>query len=258
MRKFLIAFATIALVAVFLFAFAACNDTYTPTVKQGWSAETEMLRGMITSTINFVSDTHWRVDIGGKMASWSENDNWCRGEYWFEGAVGESPLHMSLNGPEGYYFDEFGADEQNNNNDPKYDPSSVRIIDADGNAVDYDEEMIFYPDEAGVYTIRLTLYGFMDKLLNSGGTAEDGYMVFAFYPPQDGTLGSNGDMAPVQPGSGPDLFAIIIAVPIVVVVLIVGIVVTVVLVKKNKKKKAAAAAAENGEGDISPDDGSEA
>lgn len=244
MRKFFIGIVLIAIIAASVFAFAACNQTYTPTVEEGWSANTEMLRGMISATINFVSDTHWRVDIGGSMADLSVNDNWCRGTYRFEGAVGESPLHMVLNGPEDYYFDEFGADEQDNDNDPAYDPSSVRIIDEEGNTLEYGEEMVFHPDEAGVYTVRLTLYGWMDDLFTAGGDPEDAYMVFMFYPPQDGTLGSNGDLSPVPPSSGPNMLAVIIAVPVAAVVLIVGIIVAAVLVKKNKKKKATQAAAQ--------------
>lgn len=249
MRKFFIGIVLIAVIAASVFAFVACNQTYTPTVEEGWSADTEMLRGVISATINFVSDAHWRIDIGGSMASLSVNDNWCRGTYWFEGAVGESPLHMALNGPEDYYFEEFGADEQDNDNDPAYDPSSVRILDEDNNVLEYGEEMVFYPDEAGVYTLRLTLYGFFGNIADAGGNPEDAYMIFMFYPPQDGTLGSNGDLSPVPPSSGPNMLAVIIAVPIAAVVLIVGIIVAVVLVKKNKKKKAARAAVQTEQAD---------
>lgn len=262
MRKFFVGIVLVAVIAFSVFAFVACDSGYTPNAEEGWSADTQFLRGNISATINFVSDKHWRVDIGGAMADLSVNDNWCRGEYFFEGAVGESALHMWLYGPEDYLFEEFGEEEQNNVNDPAYDPSSVRMIDENDQAVDYGQEVVFYPDEAGVYTVRLTLYGWMEDIFNLGGDPADAYMVFLFYPPQDGTLGSNGDLSPVPPSTGPNMMAIIIGVSVAVVVVIVAIVVTVVLVKKNKKKKAAAGNAEAAEKSASdaetPTDGEDA
>lgn len=254
MRKLFIGLVLIAVIAGSLFAFVACNDEpYVPTIEQGWSAKTEFLAESSNGVINFVSAKHWRVDVGGMAASFipDDNDNWCRGEYRFEGEVGKSDLHMILLGEDDWYFEEFEEDEMDNDNSPAYDPQNVVLLDADGKEVPHGEEAVFAPDEAGVYNFTILLKGALGNIANMGGSPEEGMLKFAFYPPQDGTLGSNGDMAPPPPSSGPDMFAIIIAVPIAAVVLIVGIVVTVVLVKKNKKKKAAAAAANDNGGDFS-------
>ena len=258
-KKFVILF-LVAIFAISLFAFVACDVSgsvaYASAAPSeegpvegeeeangGWKADSSACRGLITGTLTFVSEKHWIMYIGGSAADMSTNDNWCRGEYYFEGDVGRSPLHISLYGPEDYYFEEFGADEMYNQNDPAYDPSSVRLVGNDGEPVEaYGEEVVIEPDANGSYVIRVTVYGVMDRILNAGGTKEDGWFVYTLTPPQDGTQGSGGVVTAPPEGGGPDLLAIIIAVPIAAVVLIAGIVVTIILVRKNKKKKEAAAA----------------
>ena len=252
MKKFFVVILAMALIAVSLFAFVAC-DSGDPDVVEGWEPSNDkILRGVLSGTLSFVSSEHYMLRIEG-FGSLNKNTNWARGEYWFEGEVGKSPLHMKQWGPDKWVYEEFGEDEMNNANDPEYDPSSCRLLGNDNKPVEeYEQEVVFEPDENGVYTVRFCLYGYFDDLAEAGGGEEDSWFVFKFLPPQDGTLGTNGELSPVQPGSGPDMFAVIIAVPIAAVVLIAGIIVTVVLVKKNKKKKAAAAKA--GEGDLPYDD----
>ena len=146
-----------------------------------WKADSSACRGLITGTLTFVSEKHWIMYIGGSAADMSTNDNWCRGEYYFEGDVGRSPLHISLYGPEDYYFEEFGADEMYNQNDPAYDPSSARLVGNDGEPVEaYGEEVVIAPDANGSYVIRVTVYGVMDQIFNAGGTKEDGWFEFVF------------------------------------------------------------------------------
>ena len=145
-----------------------------------YSADSSACRGIITGTLTFVSEKHWIMEIGGSAAAISENDNWCRGEYYFEGDEGRSLLHISLYGPEDYYFEEFGADEMYNQNDPAYAPSSARLVGNDGEPVEaYGEEVVIEPDANGSYVIRVTLYGAMEQILN-GGTKEDGWFEFVF------------------------------------------------------------------------------
>ena len=146
-----------------------------------YSADSSACRGIITGTLTFVSERHWIMEIGGSAADMSANDNWCRGEYYFEGDEGRSLLHISLYGPEDYYFEEFGADEMYNQNDPAYDPSSVRLVGNDGEPVKaYGEEVVIAPDANGSYVIRVTVYGVMDQIFNAGGTKEDGWFEFVF------------------------------------------------------------------------------
>ena len=146
-----------------------------------YSADSSACRGIITGTLTFVSEKHWIMYIGGSAADFSNNDNWCRGEYYFEGDEGRSLLHISLYGPEDYYFEEFGADEMYNQNDPAYDPSSARLVGNDGEPVEaYGEEVVIAPDANGSYVIRVTVYGVMDQILNAGGTKEDGWFEFVF------------------------------------------------------------------------------
>ena len=146
-----------------------------------YSADSSACRGIITGKLTFVSEKHWIMYIGGQAADMSKNDNWCRGEYYFEGDEGRSLLHISLYGPEDYYFEEFGADEMYNQNDPAYDPSSVRLVGNDGEPVEaYGEEVVIEPDANGSYVIRVTVYGVMEQILNAGGTKEDGWFVFVF------------------------------------------------------------------------------
>ena len=146
-----------------------------------YSADSSACRGLLTGMLTFVSEKHWIMYIGGSAANMSTNDNWCRGEYYFEGDVGRSPLHISLYGPEDYYFEEFGADEMYNQNDPAYDPSSVRLVGNDGEPVEaYGEEVVIAPDANGSYVIRVTVYGVMEQILNAGGTKEDGWFEFVF------------------------------------------------------------------------------
>lgn len=243
MKKLFVATALIAVIAASVFAFAACNnDTASTDAVEGWSANCTFLGDTSTATINFVSDKHWRVDVGGFAEESSVNTNYCRGEYYFDGEVGKSDLHMMMLAGEKWLFDEFGEDEQNNGNDPAYDPANVKLLDRERNTVANGEWVVYSPDDNGVYKVEVFLegaLGFMAGLLGE----EEAIMSFSFYPPQDGTLGSNGDMSPVPPSEGPNMMAVIIAVPIAVVVVIVAVVVTVVLVKKNKKKKAAQSAA---------------
>ena len=146
-----------------------------------YSADSSACRGIITGTLTFVSEKHWIMYIGGSAADMSKNDNWCRGEYYFEGDEGRSLLHISLYGPEDYYFEEFGADEMYNQNDPAYDPSSARLVGNDGEPVEaYGEEVVIAPDANGSYVIRVTVYGVMDQIFNAGGTKEDGWFEFVF------------------------------------------------------------------------------
>jgi|GEM_PF-1555438 len=146
-----------------------------------YSADSSACRGLITGKLTFVSEKHWIMYIGGSAADMSANDNWCRGEYYFEGDEGRSLLHISLYGPEDYYFEEFGADEMYNQNDPAYDPSYARLVGNDGEPVEaYGEEVVIAPDANGSYVIRVTVYGVMDQILNAGGTKEDGWFVFVF------------------------------------------------------------------------------
>ena len=146
-----------------------------------YSADSSACRGLLTGTLTFVSEKHWIMYIGGSAADLSTNDNWCRGEYYFEGDEGRSLLHISLYGPEDYYFDDFGADEMYNQNDPAYDPSSARLVGNDGEPVEaYGEEVVIAPDANGSYVIRVTLYGVMEQILNAGGTKEDGWFEFVF------------------------------------------------------------------------------
>ncbi len=146
-----------------------------------YSADSSACRGIITGTLTFVSEKHWIMYIGGSGADMSANDNWCRGEYYFEGDEGRSLLHISLYGPEDYYFEEFGADEMYNQNDPAYDPSSARLVGNDGEPVEaYGEEVVIAPDANGSYVIRVTVYGVMDQIFNAGGTKEDGWFEFVF------------------------------------------------------------------------------
>ena len=146
-----------------------------------YSADSSACRGIITGKLTFVSEKHWIMEIGGSAADMSANDNWCRGEYYFEGDEGRSLLHISLYGPDDYYFEEFGADEMYNQNDPAYDPSSVRLVGNDGEPVKaYGEEVVIAPDANGSYVIRVTLYGAMEQILNAGGTKEDGWFEFVF------------------------------------------------------------------------------
>ena len=146
-----------------------------------YSADSSACRGLLTGTLTFVSEKHWIMEIGGSAADFSNNDNWCRGEYYFEGDEGRSLLHISLYGPEDYYFEEFGADEMYNQNDPAYDPSFARLVSNDGEPVEaYGEEVVIAPDANGSYVIRVTLYGAMEQILNAGGTKEDGWFEFVF------------------------------------------------------------------------------
>ena len=146
-----------------------------------YSADSSACRGIITGTLAFVSEKHWIMEIGGSAADMSANDNWCRGEYYFEGDEGRSLLHISLYGPEDYYFEEFGADEMYNQNDPAYDPSSARLVGNDGEPVEaYGEEVVIAPDANGSYVIRVTVYGAMEQIFNAGGTKEDGWFEFVF------------------------------------------------------------------------------
>ena len=114
-----------------------------------------------------------------------------------------------------------------------------------------------HADENGVYVVKAR--GINEFAIMGAGQYKDEItMTYYFRPPQDGSLGMDpGATAPLPPAGNVDLGPIIGSV-VGVVGGVAIIVVVVILVKRNKKKKAAAAAAENGEGDISPDDGSEA
>ena len=256
MRKFLIAFATIALVAVFLFAFAACNQG--DNVSRGWVASIKTGINM-TATVSFLAgetedDLLWRafVNTGGMEQGYDQgannNNNWCNGHYYFDGEPGKSTLHMMLYDHDAYVeaTGDTGTDITNT-----YDPSNVRLLDENGKRVDFNTYIDIEPDEDGGYTFTFVLVPI--------SFAEKANFTATIIPPQDGTMGSGGEAvyAPEPEGLNFVETVVAIAVPVGVVV-IAGIVVAVILVKKNKKKKAAAAAAENGEGDISPDDGSEA
>ena len=196
-KKFAILF-LVAIFAISLFAFVACDVSGSVAYASAapseegpvegeeeangdWKADSSACRGYITGTLTFVSEKHWIMYIGGEAAKMSTNDNWCRGEYYFEGDVGRSPLHISLYGPDDYYFEEFEADEMYNQNDPAYDPSYVRLVGNDGEPVEaYGEEVVIAPDANGSYVIRVTLYGAMEQILNAGGTKEDGWFEFVF------------------------------------------------------------------------------
>lgn len=256
MRKFLIAFATIALVAVFLFAFAACNQG--DNVSRGWVASIKTGVNM-TATVSFLAgdtedDLLWRafVNTGGMEEGYDQgannNNNWCNGHYYFDGEPGKSTLHMMLYDHDAYVeaTGDTGTDITN-----IYDPSNVRLLDENGKRVDFNTYIDIEPDEDGGYTFTFVLVpiSFVEK---ANFTA-------TIIPPQDGTMGSGGEAVYAPEPEGLNFIETVVAIVVPVgVVVIAGIVVAVILVKKNKKKKAAAAAAENGEGDISPDDGSEA
>ncbi len=273
MRKFLIAFATIALVAVFLFAFAACDkkgDSSTADVEIAWYADTVWLDSGLalvytketsTGMLSFVDDTHWKVIVGGGAEKLGDNPNWCNGTYYFvgedgeAGVPGEDPLHLLL-----FDYDAYVADGGAPGTDEKdtYNPANIALVDPETDeTVDKNVEVVYYPDENGVYIIKARGIN-MFAIMGAGEFKDAITMTYYFRPPQDGSLGMEpGATAPLPSGGEEDLGPIIGAV-VGVVGGVAIIVVVVILVKRNKKKKAAAAAAENGEGDISPDDGSEA
>ena len=275
MRKFLIAFATIALVAVFLFAFAACNekegDGSTADVETAWYANTVWLDSPLanfatggeasTGVLSFDDATHWKVIVGGGAEKLGDNPNWCNGTYYFagengeEGVPGVDPLHLLLFDYDAYVAD--GGDPGTNEKD-KYNPANIALVDPETDeTVEKNVEVVYHPDENGVYVVKAR--GINEFAIMGAGQYKDEItMTYYFRPPQDGSLGMEpGATAPLPPAGNVDLGPIIGTV-VGVVGGVAIIVVVVILVKRNKKKKAAAAAAENGEGDISPDDGSEA
>ena len=257
MRKFFVGIVLAAMIAVSIFAFTACNDEkYVPTAEQGWSASTEWLKsdGMFDSTalLSFTTAEMWRLDVGGAAAQMGDNSNWCQGAYWFEGSVGESPLHMVLYSTETYLENAPDTDP----NPSIYDPANIALLDADDNIVEKDVEVVYLPDENGIYTIRARginafgIFGVAD--------VEAITMTFLFYPPQDGTLGLGGEIIAVPDTDGLGMYETIGIIVAVVVVVIVAVVVTIVVVKKKKKKKAAAlAAGEDAETTYPADDSDE-
>ena len=250
MKKTFFGIVLIAVVAISLFAFVACNDAvaYAEAEPDGaWYAITDwmdsddavaLLGGKSTAALNFYSETRWSIIVGGAVATFPGNNNlnWCQGEYYFDGEVGTSTLHIKLYDKEAYV-----ASEPEDDPDPSiYDPANVTLLDADGNDAGKNNWVALEPDEDGVYIIKARGAGLFGELI---GAADINLvtMTFRFKPPTGAEdLGSGGVIvAPPDPG-GIGLGGIIGIAVAVIVVVIAAIVVTVVVVKKKKKAKAQA------------------
>ena len=277
MRKLFVGIFAIALIAVSLFAFVACDEespknTETADVEEAWFANTEWLKSVgamtitqetSTGTLTFLDETHWNVVVGGGAGNMSKNKMWCYGLYWFEdeeggknGVPGIDPLHILLFDYEAY-VEETG--DVGTNVYDTYDPSSAALVDPDdfNSTLDKNVEAVILPDENGVYAVQVRGVGGFGII--GAGDLPDATMIYSFRPPQDGTLGLEpGATAPLPPAGTKDVGPIVgISIGVIAGIAII-VTVTVVLVKKNKKKKAAAAAAESGAGETFPGDDSEA
>lgn len=272
MKKVSTILVLIVVMAALVVAFVACDDTPSEEIDavQGWSANTVWLDsplvefitgyGSSTGVLSFVDEEYWRIDVGGGAAELGDNANWCNGRYWFEGENGEQgtpgvdPLHMVL-----FDYDTYVDETGNAGTDAKdtYNPENIALVEPENDTpVNKNVEVVYLPDESGIYTVRARGIGQFGIL--AGNDAEIATMTFKFYPPQDGSLGLDG--VPAPPPEAPDglgLPATISIIVCVIVVVIAAIVVTVVLVKKNKKKKAALAASQEDviETEVSTEDG---
>ena len=276
MRKLFVGIFAIALIAVSLFAFVACDEeppknTETADVEEAWYADTEWLDSPLalavtgessTGMLSFDDATHWKVVVGGGAEVFGDNSNWCNGTYYFvgedgeAGVPGEDPLHLLL-----FDYDAYVADGGDPGTDEKdtYNPDNVALVDPETDeTVDKNVEVVYYPDENGVYIIKARGIN-MFAVMGAGGYKDEITMTYNFRPPQDGTLGLEpGATAPLPPAGTKDVGPIVgISIGVIAGIAII-VTVTVVLVKKNKKKKAAAAAAESGAGETFPGDDSEA
>ena len=248
MKKTFFGIVLIAVVAISLFAFVACNDAvaYAEAEPDGaWYATTSwldtddmvaFLGGKSTAALNFYSETRWSIIVGGAVEGFSDNNNWCQGEYYFEGEVGASTLYIKLYDKEAYV-----ASKPEDDPDPSiYDPANVTLLDADGNDAGKNNWVALEPDEDGVYIIKARGAGLFGQLI---GAADINLvtMTFSFKPPKGAEdLGSGGVIvAPPDPG-GIGLGGVIGIAVAVIVVVIAAIVVIVVVVKKKKKAKAQA------------------
>lgn len=244
MRKLFVGIFAIALIAVSLFAFVACDEDGVALAEseKKWYADGEMFWGIMSARFSIVSETEWQVNTvmgDNEYADPSQNENpmWCRGTYSFDGVPGQSDLHITL-------METWPGDDD-------YDPSNVRLLDANKNVVDFGTEVVLSPNEKGQYMV-------MVQMPEQASLGDLSIFFFTFEPPQE--LGGfvSGEDVYAPPAEGNPLGTIIGVTVAIVVVIVAAIVVTVVLVKKNKKKKAAAAAAESGAGETFPGDDSEA
>ena len=246
MKKTFFGIVLIAVVAISLFAFVACNDDV-ELVQGDWYATTTwmdtddavaLLGGKSTAALNFYSETRWSIEVGGAVATFPGNNNlnWCQGEYYFEGEVGTSTLYIKLYDKEAYVASEPEKDP----NPSIYDPANVTLLDADGNDAGKNNWVALKPDEDGVYIIKARGAGLFGELI---GAADINLvtMTFRFQPPMGATqLGSGGELVAPPDAGGIGLGGIIGIAVAVIVVVIAAIVVTVVVVKKKKKAKAQA------------------
>lgn len=175
MRKKALVLVLVCLTAISLFAFTACNkNTYTPPEGGEWLSRGVFISEMVgVAELRFKNDTEWEMEmIDGMAVGDSENTIWCQGTYYFEGNPGVSALHMTI--------------------DPaKLDPSNVRLVDANKANVENGAEIVYQPDENGVYSVRIKCVSADDLLATLNPDAA--IMTFSFKPPQDGTpAGTSG------------------------------------------------------------------
>lgn len=236
MKRKATAFLLVALLTVcFTVGLSACNGDGSKSVDAAdcaWYANTEFFNTGLAAALGFsstgqlrlINEEWFEIEVSGTAGDMSENPKWAQGPYYFEGAPGKSALHMTC------------RDNGEVESEPDYDPANIKMLDADKNEVERGTEVVYYPDENGVYTVYLRLTGALGNIASAGGSEDDATLVFEFKPPQDGSIPDG--KAPALPENPVNMLYVIIFVPIAVVVLIVALIVTVVLVRKKKKKSA--------------------
>lgn len=262
MRRSFVGIVLIVLIAVSLFAFAACNnnkassDSGDGSSEGSWVVRVENPAGM-AAEVTFTSNGLWRMFVNtggleeGQGQGSNDNNNWCNGNYYFDGEPGESTLYMCLYDYDAYVeaTGDAGTDASNT-----YNPGNVRMLDANNDRIDFNVYYQAEPDANGSYEFCVELIP-MAAVAEIAGIPEYARFRFDFTPPQDGTLGTDDVPQPVAPVDGLTFIDIIIIIAVVAgVVIIAAIVVIVVAVKKKKKKKAAALAEGEGAESSSADD----
>lgn len=235
-RKFTVVFLAAVISVCSVLGLCACNDNGVPStdtaVESAWYANTEFMNSGLASAFGFsstgqlrlINENWFEIEVAGAAGDMSENPKWAQGPYYFEGEPGKSALHMTC------------RDNGEVGDEPDYDPANVKMLDADKNEVERGTEVVYHPDENGVYTVYLRLTGALGAIASAGGSVDDATLVFRLKPPQDGSIPDG--KAPAMPEDPVNMLYVIIFVPIAVVVLIVALIVTIVLVRKKKKKRA--------------------
>ncbi len=141
MRKKALVLVLVCLTAISLFAFTACNkDTSVPPESVIMQSKASIWIGIGKGSLYFTAGGTWQMDMVVPEAFQPDDYQvtWCYGDYYAENVDGKTVLTVKVDPDKG-------------------DPENIRLVASDGNLVENGNHVSYYPNDNGVYNIKITI-----------------------------------------------------------------------------------------------------